>query len=463
MKKNIKNVLLTLVLAITVCLGMGNVQAIGVDATKCKDGKVYTNYYFLLDANTFTGEAVTAAGGVYNFMQTWTHTTQGLYSNNIIQINGMKSTGFDGYDDNLYSLDKGAIPVTNNATAANGLSNWSFKEYYDILYDSGNHNGGSWTDGDKAYVVSHAWANVSSTGDVGETKTDGVPVTQENRTELLNASVILGTAPSIGTVGLQPSDDQSTDFKIQIARNYANPQSYTGGAFAGNVTPVQIDGKSWYLNAAMYYVQYCEKGTAATDKTITYDANTTDTVAGLPSKQTFTAQCEKISTAVPTRSGYTFSGWSATKGATTADSTYAGGKDYCGASITLYAVWSKNGDNYSITYDANGGKDAPGAQNGTTGSCLKISDTKPSRDNYTFLGWSTDQNATKADPAYAAGQEYCGTNGNLKLYAVWSGGAATTENPKTGMSNYLIAFGIVVIAAGVALVVAKKKNLFKQL
>lgn len=70
----------------------------------------------------------------------------------------------------------------------------------------------------------------------------------------------------------------------------------------------------------------------------------------------------------------------------------------------------------TITYDANGGSNAPDAQGKTTGIPIHLSSRIPTRPGYRFLGWSTSPTATKA--LYAAGGQYTADTG-VRLYAVW--------------------------------------------
>lgn len=88
---------------------------------------------------------------------------------------------------------------------------------------------------------------------------------------------------------------------------------------------------------------------------------------------------------------------------------------------------------YNITYDANGGSGAPAMQSYgyNTSKTLALTGTTPTRAGYTFLGWSTNKDATTAEyqPGYAWS---CGTMSNTTLYAVWkfiNGGILKT--PKT--------------------------------
>lgn len=217
-------------------------------------------------------------------------------------------------------------------------------------------------------------------------------------------------------------------------------------------------GKKTIYAPAAYYVTYCVAD-SSNNKTIKYDGNGNgDTVTKVPEKNTFTDKCTKISDQKPERAGYDFLGWSASNTATQPNSKYAPGTDYCEGNITLYAIWKKKETNsngtYTVTYDANGGKNAPASQTEKIGNCTTISSNKPTLAGNKFLGWSSVKDAKEPETKYAAGASYC-ENANITLYAVWQ--------PVTGISAHMIAFGIVAIAAGAALVVAKKKDLFRQI
>lgn len=114
----------------------------------------------------------------------------------------------------------------------------------------------------------------------------------------------------------------------------------------------------------------------------------------------------------PTRTGYYFVGWSTYLGGSV---VYGAGSVYtANVSITLYAVWQII--TYTVSYNANGGSNAPGNQTKNYGSTLTLTSAKPTKTNYTFLGWATYQTATT--PQYYAGGQYT-ANANVTLYAVW--------------------------------------------
>ena len=70
---------------------------------------------------------------------------------------------------------------------------------------------------------------------------------------------------------------------------------------------------------------------------------------------------------------------------------------------------------HTVSYNANGGSGAPGAQTKWYGSTLTLSSTRPTRTGYTFQGWAT---SSGGGVAYQPGQAY-GNDANITLYAVW--------------------------------------------
>ena len=157
--------------------------------------------------------------------------------------------------------------------------------------------------------------------------------------------------------------------------------------------------------------------------TITYDAN-----GGTNAPAATTGYEGKIilSTVKPTRSGYIFLGWSANQSAVKAD--YQPGASYPGkSSITLYAVWQQL---ITVTFDANGGESVPSAQQAKCGQEFALTNAKPTRSGYDFLGWNTDKNAKEAK--YQPGDKL-NLTGNITLYAIWEKNTYTVKfNPNGG-------------------------------
>ena len=116
----------------------------------------------------------------------------------------------------------------------------------------------------------------------------------------------------------------------------------------------------------------------------------------------------------PTRTGYTFLGWSATNGGSLISFPYAPGVS---EDITLYALWSVN--SYLVSFDTKGGEAFPGTSFITGGYVDETFDApywgRPYRDGYTFLGWSATDGGSAITFPY-----YPGVTSNIILYALWS-------------------------------------------
>ena len=91
-------------------------------------------------------------------------------------------------------------------------------------------------------------------------------------------------------------------------------------------------------------------------------------------------------------------------------SGYAAGWSAGSGSISIGAKPS-----YTVSYDANGGSGAPGSQTRWWGEVINLSNTKPTRTNYEFLGWST---SAGGGVNYQPGSRY-GEDASRTLYAVW--------------------------------------------
>lgn len=83
---------------------------------------------------------------------------------------------------------------------------------------------------------------------------------------------------------------------------------------------------------------------------------------------------------------------------------------------------------YTVSYDANGGSGAPAAQVKTAGVALILSNIKPTRSGYVFQGWAK---TVYGDPVYQPGGNYTGQGATL--YAVWT--ASCTSCGGDGRKN----------------------------
>ena len=125
-----------------------------------------------------------------------------------------------------------------------------------------------------------------------------------------------------------------------------------------------------------------------------------------------------------TRDGYTFVGW--TTKSNGADDGYgwtgwSGTWNYDNGQyginnnkLVLYARWNIKA--YTISYNANGGSNAPGNQSKIENKSISLSSSKPTRTGYTFVNWNTKKDGSGT--TYKAGASY-NSNADLTLYAQW--------------------------------------------
>ncbi len=90
------------------------------------------------------------------------------------------------------------------------------------------------------------------------------------------------------------------------------------------------------------------------------------------------------------------------------------------------------GVSYTVSFNANGGSDAPGEQIKLPDTALTLSSAVPVRDGYLFKGWATSANASTA--AYQPGGSFT-TNADTTLYAVWAKKSAGEGDPQIIVSK----------------------------
>ena len=104
-------------------------------------------------------------------------------------------------------------------------------------------------------------------------------------------------------------------------------------------------------------------------------------------------------------------------------SGFAAGYSKCEIKINVPAKPS-----YRVSYNANGGSGAPGAQTRWWGEKLTLSNTRPTRTGHNFQGWATSANG---GVAYQPGGQY-GKDSNVTLYAVWKAQTHTVSYNANG-------------------------------
>jgi len=150
-----------------------------------------------------------------------------------------------------------------------------------------------------------------------------------------------------------------------------------------------------------------------TSHNITYNANG-GTGAPAPGSG-LSGATVTLSSATPTRDGYTFAGWN-TQVDDNGDSYAAGDELTLGTTdVTLYAQWTPI--EYTVTYNLNGGTGtAPSSTPVNYAATATVTSDLPSRSGYWFNGWNTA--ADGSGNAYASGRTFT-MLGDVTLYAQW--------------------------------------------
>ena len=123
-----------------------------------------------------------------------------------------------------------------------------------------------------------------------------------------------------------------------------------------------------------------------------------------------TEENAEASLPTPNRDGYIFRGWAESADATEGVTGYYMPEK----NVTLYAIWDIK--TFTISYNANGGTDAPDAQSKTPGVALTLTTAIPKYEDCLFLGWAESADATTA--AYQPGDSFT-KDADITLYAVW--------------------------------------------
>ena len=164
--------------------------------------------------------------------------------------------------------------------------------------------------------------------------------------------------------------------------------------------------------------------------------------AGLGAERTYTSVADggtvDISMYVPTRLGYTFTGWfeSDDNGETLAVAPVDKNTVYT-SDTKLYAGWRAN--SYTVSYHDKYTSDLllPDPQTFMYGVSGNITEQEITRNGYSFAGWSLSEDAAQVD--YLPGQEVLSLasedGAEIKLYAVWAANNYTIAFDANGGSN----------------------------
>lgn len=277
-------------------------------------------------------------------------------------------------------------------------SGWTFAGWNDYLYSDTHpvlfHGGDNYNASEAHHILYAVWdATLSYNGNGGSP----VPASVTGRDATGAGSVTLTIAPTAPTNG----DSIFRGWLAPDGHLYQPGESIT---ITGDTEVVAQWGELEYAN-------------------LNYDANASgDTVGNMPDAQrtvitddlaTFT-----VSTKIPTRQHYIFLGWAEDLQTppTMVGATFTFAPAEPEDTWTLYALWQLMGT-YTLSYDANGGTNAPASSTDYWDAIFYVTGGKPTRDNFDFLGWSDEPNGP-VNEAYIEGYGMTLT-ADKTLYAVW--------------------------------------------
>ena len=144
-----------------------------------------------------------------------------------------------------------------------------------------------------------------------------------------------------------------------------------------------------------------------------------------------------ISSTVPVKAGYKFLGWSTKKSASSA--SYKAGdsvtlNDAYDGKVTLYAVWQ--GKTYTVKYDSNGGTGSMDDSVFKLATDVRLSSNKFTKENYTFIGWSTSKGGEVTYTNEAKVKDLGGEGDIVTLYAVWKSNTYTIKYDSNGGNGF---------------------------
>ena len=231
-------------------------------------------------------------------------------------------------------------------------------------------------------------------------------------------------------------------FRVKFGRSASGTPNYYGIAFKA---------LSWGTAVPQTF------GPPAVNYNLTYDGNgsTSGTVPATQTGPIGSSYTIATNSGVLAKTGYTFGGWNSSADGT--GTAYAASTAFLMplGGLTLYAQWVPN--QYTLTYDANGGSSAPASSLNNAGALLTLSATTPTRAGYTFAGWNTAANGSGTN--YAASAAYTMPGVNTTLYAKWSAATATIAYNGNGSASGSVPASTTATAGSATTVSANSGNL----
>lgn len=330
-----------------------------------------------------------------------------------------------GWLDGIYSAglsNNNNIPYAtvdvyiNGKLVGNQINDYCYKHYYGSSYEIKNvivQSGREFNGYKIGNFNNQNW--VSNTGTITE---NGNQILLDLSTVNYSVTYKLngGTNPSSGVTSSYTVDSNAFTLPTPSRTGYTFGGWYDNSSLTGTaITSVpkgSTGNKTYYAkwNLITYNITYNLNGGSATNPS-TYNVGSTTFSLNNPSK-----------------TGYTFSGWTGSNGTTPSKSVSISKGSTGNKSYT--ANWTAN--KYSVVFNSNGGSGTMSNQTHTYGSSLALTSNSFTRTGYTFAGWNT-----KAD---GSGTNY--TNGQSVSNLVSSSGGSITLYAKWTLNNYSITYNL---------------------
>ena len=404
-----------------------NITEARTPATCEQDGSVTYTATLVYGGQTYTNttdpETISATGHAWGDpVWTWTTPENSAWT---------ATVSFTCANDNSH-VETPTVTVTNVATAATCT-----------------------TDGSVVYTATATF--------LGETYTDTQTKTKDNDVSLAAFGHNWGDWTLVSTNNYSRTCANDTDH-VQSATIVGSNLTATVAAGQNFVATITADTGYKLTDAVSVYVgtevlgtyTYLPTGEAAS-KTLTINAddctgNITVNVTAVPEGYTYDGYKLELDAnsfisgsytieqganlAAPTRTGYDFGGWKVKEAVgnwTVDDQTYTAIPTGKYGNVVFTAVWTAH--TYTVAYDTDGGSAAPASFTKTYDVNATLSDTIPTKDGYTFGGWSVGGDTYAASATL--NKDYATEAGaTVTLTAIWTtNGYEIAYDGGTGASN----------------------------
>lgn len=240
-----KRNLLVAAVAAMMLFNVGNVNAAVAPTTaNCKDGKVYTNYYYFSDMNVVdvTSGRVTITSD---------YSTQGFYSAELISASGVTSddliNAMDG-NDNTILFKKAQIKIVDDSTTPSGIGEMKLSDFWGTVLNKADQKDNN---GTVYHLVNHTWRKTDNKEIVDLVSVPISSIDNVSVNGLKAASVKINEEPVVGFIG-----KSGGSYGFNVVRKYSKGIT----SYVDPMTTVDYQSKKWILQPLAYYIQYCKAG-----------------------------------------------------------------------------------------------------------------------------------------------------------------------------------------------------------